>query len=129
MHQRQKLMKQTPELPKSKQDEQLVNRGLNLPDFSRELPDLDVVTVDEAPCLLQGFFIVHSIEAMGAENVSVLIEEVRAVILHVGARSPGDSSHSLMCEPVSAWRARRMASSRNLPSGRLSASSRRRLAS
>jgi hypothetical protein len=41
----------------------------------------------------------------------------------------GERSHSLMCEPVSAWRAFRKACSRAMPGGSSLASSRRRLAS
>lgn len=48
---------------------------------------------------------------------------------HVGARRPGDRSHSLMCEPVSACRALRINRSRSIPGGSDLASSRRRKAS
>jgi hypothetical protein len=42
---------------------------------------------------------------------------------HTGGRKPGDASHSVMCEPVSARRALRTGWSRSAPSGRSLASS------
>jgi hypothetical protein len=46
-----------------------------------------------------------------------------------GGCKPGDSSHALICEPVSACRALRISSSRAAPGGSCRASSRRRFAS
>ena len=45
------------------------------------------MAVNQAPCLLQGFFIVCGIEAKGAENMSFLIEEERAVFVYPQYRS------------------------------------------
>jgi hypothetical protein len=45
---------------------------------------------------------------------------------HVGVFKPGDESHSLMCEPVSHWRALRSRSSRLAPGESILASLRRR---
>jgi hypothetical protein len=47
----------------------------------------------------------------------------------LGGCKPGDSSHALICEPVSACRALRISSSRASPGGSCKASSRRRFAS
>jgi len=47
----------------------------------------------------------------------------------LGGCNPGDASHSLMCEPVSACRAFRISSSRAAPGGSCKASSRSRFAS
>jgi hypothetical protein len=47
----------------------------------------------------------------------------------LGGCKPGDSSHALICEPVSACRALRISSSRAAPGGSCRASSRRRFAS
>jgi hypothetical protein len=49
--------------------------------------------------------------------------------VYVGGRRPGDSSHSLMCEPVSATRALLIARSRSRPGGSSVACSRSRRAS
>jgi hypothetical protein len=51
------------------------------------------------------------------------------LIGQLGGCNPGDASHSLMCEPVSACRAFRIRSSRAAPGGSCEASSRRRFAS
>ena len=51
------------------------------------------------------------------------------LIGQLGGCNPGDASHSLMCEPVSACRAFRISSSRAAPGGSCKASSRRRFAS
>lgn len=46
-----------------------------------------------------------------------------------GARSPGELSHSLICEPVSHWRALRKTSCRSVPGGSSAASLHKRTAS
>ena len=51
------------------------------------------------------------------------------LIGQLGGCNPGDASHSLICEPVSACRAFRISSSRAAPGGSCKASSRRRFAS
>jgi hypothetical protein len=61
-------------------------------------------------------------------NVAVQAYEVGAVSNHFGGASPGELSHSLICEPVSACRAFRSARSRSIPGGSDLASSRRRCA-
>jgi hypothetical protein len=54
---------------------------------------------------------------------------LRRPYFHSGGRSPGDVSHSVICEPISAWRALRKMASRTAPRGSNLASSRRRFAS
>ena len=59
-----------------------------------------------------------------------MVQMPRAVVaLYVGDCSPGEASHSLMCEAVSNWRAFRSSRSRLAPGDSAFASSRRRRAS
>ena len=51
--------------------------------------------------------------------MSVMSDDVGAILTHLGDAKPGDISHSVRCDAVSACRARRITSSRSLPGGRL----------
>src|ERR1700752_712150 len=47
--------------------------------------------------------VIGAYEVMAVNYVTIVFEEVGAVFAHhLGARRPGDRSHSLTCEPVSA---------------------------
>jgi hypothetical protein len=54
---------------------------------------------------------------------------VRFKNIHLGGCEPGERSHSIICEPFAACRARRSVASRTTPCGSKPACSRRRLAS
>jgi len=105
-------------------------------DPSRSFPQFNGVAVNQLLSPLLGGFLVLASDVDPVENVAVHAENVYFVFFqpchrrsYLGGCSSEDRSHSLMCKPVSAWRALRRTSSRAAPGGSLLASSLRRFAS
>jgi hypothetical protein len=99
-------------------------------DFAVKVPQFNIVAVNELPCAFFGRVIIGTHEVDALHNVSIQTNHVGPVLVHLGGASPGEFSHSLMREAVSACRARRKSNSRAIVPGRsFSAASLNRAAS
>jgi hypothetical protein len=93
-------------------------------------PKLYIVTVHQLLCPSGGFVVIGATERAETRKMPIVADDVGPVLVHFGEASPGELTHSLMCEAVSACRARRKSSSRAVLPGRsFSAASLNRLAS
>ncbi|HEU0083092.1 MAG TPA: hypothetical protein VFQ87_09485 [Bradyrhizobium sp.] len=93
-------------------------------------PQFNIAAVYQSPGPNDGVVVARACEQPGCGKMPVVSEYIGAIFVHLGGASPGEVSHSLMCEAVSACRARRNSNSRaRLPGISFSAASLNRLAS
>ena len=106
--------------------------GFKSRDKARSAPNFHSGAVNPLPGPDQCVFVVAAHEAAEIDEVSVSSNRIDPVLGHYGCtgdRNPGEDSHSLMRDAVSACRAFLKSNSRSMPAGSEPACSRSRAAS
>jgi hypothetical protein len=101
-------------------------------DKALTVPDFHGGAIDPLPGPDHRVFVLVADEAAGIDEVSVSANRIDAVLGHhgcAGGRKPGEASHSLMWDAVSACRAFLRSMSRSMPAGSALAFARNRTAS